>query len=419
MKIFKFGGAATNSFERIKNLSFILSHHKDEKMLIVISAMGKMTNALEKVVEAYFDGRTDDAFSLFQKVKDYHTNQLKYLVTFDWKAATDRINEIFEKVESILRTAPENEYNFYYDQIVSSGELLSSTLISFFLNDEKIKNKWIDVRQILQTDEHYRDAKLDWETSGKKVSEKLLPLFEENNFIITQGFIAATENGDSTTFGREGSDYTAAIFAELLHAESVTIWKDVNGVMNADPKDFPNAETIAELSFKEVIEMAYYGAQVIHPKTIKPLQNNNIPLFVRSFLDLSAEGTVITRKQNNHLPPMIVYKRKQALVTLQTVDFSFVEGAPLNFLYEVLHELRIKPNLSQNDAITLMICIDEIPEKTEKLASAGSELFEVNIQRGLTLLTIRHYTEDYTKMDSDGILMEQRTPVTIQRLIKA
>jgi len=288
------------------------------------------------------------------------------------------------------------------------------------LIEEKIQNKWIDVRDLIRTDDSFRDAKVDWDISRKNVSEKLLPLFEENNFVVTQGFIASTDENESTTLGREGSDYTAAIFAELSDAESVTIWKDVNGVMNADPKDFPDAATIEELSYKEVIEMAYYGAQIIHPKTIKPLQNKNIPLYVKSFLDLRLPGTVITSKQNHHLPPMIVYKRNQVLITLQTTDFSFAEGKPVSLLNEILDELRIKPNLTQNGAITLMICIDDISGKTQKLATLASSVFEVNIQKNLTLLTIRHYTAEYLESFSknDDILLEQRSATTLQRLIK-
>jgi len=247
-----------------------------------------------------------------------------------------------------------------------------------------------------------------------------LPLFKETNLVVTQGFIGSTDENESTTLGREGSDYTAAIFGEILNAESVTIWKDVNGVMNADPKDFKDAITIEELSYKEVIEMAYYGAQVIHPKTIKPLQNKNIPLYVRSFVDLRLSGTVITRKQNHHLPPMIVYKRSQALVTLQTLDFSFVEGKPINSLHGILTDLRIKPNLTQNAAISVMICIDDIAEKTGSFASLASAIFDVQIQKNLTLLTIRHYTPDYVDQLSKDyeVLLEQKTRETVQVLIK-
>ncbi len=420
MKVFKFGGASTNSYERIKNLAHILDYHKDEKILIVISAMGKMTNALEKVADAFYEERNEDALKLFQKIKDYHLNQLKYLITLQWQKATNQLNDFFTEVEWLLHDKPVKDYNYYYDQIVCCGELLSSTLISYFLNEENIANRWIDVRDLIRTDDTFRDGKVDWHISKKFVSEKLIPLFEENNFVVTQGFIASTDENESTTLGREGSDYTAAIFAELSDAESVTIWKDVNGVMNADPKDFRDAVTIEELSYKEVIEMAYYGAQVIHPKTIKPLQNKDIPLYVRSFLDLRLQGTVITDKQNHQLPPMIVHKKNQTLVALQTTDFSFVEGKPIHLLYEILEKLRIKPNLTQNGAITLVICIDDIPEKTEQLAILASSFFNVQIQKGLTLLTVRHYTKEYLQMNESNteIIMEQRTLNTIQRLIR-
>ncbi|HXS56875.1 MAG TPA: aspartate kinase [Hanamia sp.] len=419
MKVFKFGGASTNSLERIAGVAKILEYHKDEKVLIVISAMGKITNALEKVVDAFYEGQNDEALKLFQKIKDYHLNLLKYLITIQWQKATNQLNDFFTEVEWLLHDKPVKDYNYYYDQIVCAGELLSSTLISYFLNEKKLFNQWIDVRDLLRTDNTFRDGKVNWEISKKNVEEKLVPLFNENNFIITQGFIGSTDENESTTLGREGSDYTAAIFAELLNAESVTIWKDVNGVMNADPKDFKDAVTIEELSYKEVIEMSYYGAQVIHPKTIKPLQNNNIPLFVRSFLDLRLSGTVISGKQNHHLPPMIVYKRNQALLTLQTIDFSFAEGDPVNRLYDILNELRIKPNLTQNAAISLMICIDDIADKTEKLALKISSVFDVQIQKNLTLLTIRHYTSADIELFSKNkeIVLEQKTRETVQMLI--
>jgi aspartate kinase len=342
------------------------------------------------------------------------------VVTLQWQKATNQLNDFFTEVEWLLHDKPVKGYNYYYDQIVCSGELLSSTLVSFFLNEKKLFNQWIDVRDLLRTDNTFRDGKVNWKISKKNVEEKLAPLFKENNFVITQGFIGSTDENESTTLGREGSDYTAAIFAELLHAESVTIWKDVNGVMNADPKDFKDAVTIEELSYKEVIEMSYYGAQVIHPKTIKPLQNNNIPLFVRSFLDLRLSGTVITEKQNHHLPPMIVYKRNQALLTLQTLDFSFVEGEPINILHDILDELRIKPNLTQNAAISLMICMDDIVEKTEKLALKLSSVFDVQIQKDLMLLTIRHYDDEtVTNLSKNAeIVMEQKTKETAQMVVK-
>jgi aspartate kinase len=419
MKIFKFGGASTNSFDRIQQLRYILQNHRDEKMLIVISAIGKMTNSLEKVVEEFYEGKNDEALRLFQKVKEYHLNQLKYLVTLQWKKATSQLTDFFTEVEWLLHDKPMKNYDYYYDQVVCCGELLSSTLISYYLNENKIPNEWIDVRDILRTDNTFRQAKVDWEVSRKQAREKLLPLFDNTNFVITQGFIGSTDENESTTLGREGSDFTAAIFAELLDAESVTIWKDVNGVMNADPKDFPEAVTIGELSYKEVIEMAYYGAQVIHPKTIKPLQNKDIPLFVRSFLDLRLTGTVITQKSTTLLPPMIVYKHRQVLLTLQSVDFSFVEGKPTTFLYEVLRKLNIKPNLTQNTAISLIICMDDADKKIQEISQEVSEMFDVSVQKKLTLLTVRHYTDAMIEQLSENkeIILEQKTKDTVQLLM--
>ena len=421
MKVFKFGGASTNSFERIQNMAYILENHKDEKILLIISAMGKMTNALEKVAEAFYEGRNNDALQLFYKIKNYHLNQLKYLITLQWQKATIRLNDIFTEVEWLLHDKAVKDYNYYYDQIVCCGELLSSTLISFFLNERKIPNQWIDVRDLLRTDDTFRDAKVDWNVSKKQVEERLVPLFNQSNFVVTQGFIGSTDENESTTLGREGSDFTAAIFADLLDAESVTIWKDVDGVMNADPKDFKDAISIPELSYKEVIEMAYYGAQVIHPKTIKPLQNKNIPLFVRSFLDLRLTGTVITgEKSAAQLPLIIVYKRNQVLITLQTIDFSFVEGKPTNVLNEILGKANVKANLTQNTAISLMICMDDIPEKTTTVAEKASTIFHVQVQKDLTLLTIRHYNDEMIGQltKSKEVILEQKTKETIQLLMQ-
>lgn len=419
MKVFKFGGASINSFERIQNLVPILKEYQDEKILIVISAMGKITNALEKVTEAFYAGKKEDALQLFEKIKQNHLTLLKYAVTQEWKAATDDLLNFFTEVEWLLHDKPVKDYNYYYDQVVCTGELLSTTVVSYFLNEEKILNKWIDVRDLIRTDDNFRDAMVDWMVTGKKIEEIILPLFNETNLIITQGFIGSTDENESTTLGREGSDYTAAVFANILNAESVTIWKDVEGVMNADPKELP-AVTIAELSYREVIEMAYYGAQVIHPKTIKPLQNKNIPLYVKSFLNKQLTGTVITGKNPHHLPPIIVYKRNQVLITLESKNFSFVEGEPVNTLYEILDEIKIKPNLTQNTAISLFVCADDNPEKIEKVALKTSEIFDVQLERNLTLLTIRHYTGEFLNnlTKNKTIVLQQKTTDTIQMLMR-
>ncbi|HVZ95685.1 MAG TPA: aspartate kinase [Chitinophagaceae bacterium] len=420
MKVFKFGGASIHSFDRVKNLAKILQDYKEEKILIVISAMGKTTNALEKVAGAFYSENKELALQLFSKVKLDHLNLLKYTITRQWEAATHDLNNFFTEAEWLLHDKPAKDYNYYYDQIVCVGELLSTTIISYFLNEEKIPNKWIDVRDLLRTDDNFRDAAIDWPVTSRQIEEKVIPLFEKNNFIITQGFIGSTDENESTTLGREGSDYTAAVFANILNAENVTIWKDVEGVMNADPKDFPAATVIPELSYKEVIEMAYYGAQVIHPKTIKPLQNKNIPLYVKSFLDVRVPGTVISVKNPHHLPSIIVYKRNQVLITFESKDFSFVEGEPVNNLFKILNEVKIKPNLTQNGAISLSVCMDDIPDKIEKIAVQASSVFEVQLEKNLTLLTIRHSTGEYlrTLTENKTIVLQQKTADTIQTLMR-
>ncbi|MEO6134452.1 MAG: aspartate kinase [Ginsengibacter sp.] len=420
MKVFKFGGASINSFDRIKALAEILKQHKDEPLIIVISAMGKTTNGLEKVVDAFFEGRKDDTLNLFSKIKDQHLAQLKYLITLHWEKATSELQNIFTEVEWLLHDQPVKDYHYYYDQIVCAGELLSSTLISYFLMEENLPNKWIDVRDLFRTDNTFRDAKIDWDYTRKNMDERLIPHLENTKWIITQGFIGSTDDNESTTLGREGSDYSAAVFAHLLDAESVTIWKDVPGVMNANPKEFPDAVTIENLSYKEVIEMAYYGAQVIHPKTIKPLRNKNIPLYVKSFIDPNLPGTTIDAKHSTNLPPMIVYKHNQALVTLQSLDYSFVEGSPINHLHEILDEAKLKPNLTQNTAISLLICVDDIPEKLDKIASMAAAIFDVQIQKDLSLLTIRHYTNEVIEKltENKKIVLEQKTELTVQVLMR-
>lgn len=420
MKVFKFGGASINSVERIQNLGKILKVYENEKILIVISAMGKVTNALEKVAESFYEGKKEEGLILFEKIKQNHLATLKYTVTQEWEKATNELLNIFTEVEWLLHDKPVKDYNYYYDQIVCTGEMMSTTILSFYLNEEKIDNRWIDVRDVLRTDDTFRDAMVDWEFTEKQIAEKILPLFNGTNIVITQGFVGSTDENESTTLGREGSDYTAAVFANVLNAESVTIWKDVEGVMNADPKDFSEAVILPGLDYKEVIEMAYYGAQVIHPKTIKPLQNKNIPLLVKCFLDSRLPGTVISGKNPHQLPPIIVYKRNQVLMTLQSKDFSFVEGVPVNQLNEILEQVKIKPTLTQNAAISLLICVDDIPEKIDDAARRFDEIFDVQIEKDLTLLTIRHYTGEFIKKLSENkvIVLEQKTRETIQLLMR-
>jgi aspartate kinase len=421
MKVFKFGGASVNSVERIKNLGKIVKQYKDEKLLIVISAMGKTTNALEKVAEAFFQGKKDEALQLFEQVKQQHLNVAKSLLATEYFPCAVQLKNFFMELVWLVHDKPVRDYDYYYDQVVCIGELLSTSLISFYLAETGIVNKWIDVRDIIRTDDNFRDATIDWEYTRSKAQSVIGALFDDSNIVLTQGFIGSTDENESTTLGREGSDYTAAIFANIMNAESVTIWKDVQSVMNADPKKFPDAQPISELNYNEVIEMAYYGAQVIHPKTIKPLQNKSIPLLVKCFLEPMLPGTIIHNKSlQKQLPAIIVLKEKQAMLEMSSKDFSFVGERHVGILYHLFEKLKIKPNLTQNGAISFLCVLDDRPEKIEKLAIEASEFFDVSVVKELSLLTIRHYNNQLFEKLTEGkkILLRQQTNDTVQALIQ-
>ena len=421
MKVFKFGGASVNSIERVNNLVDIVEANQSSPMVIIVSAMGKTTNALEKVAEAFYRGNKEEALQHFNLVKQMHLNTCKYLLVFRYNACLAQLSDFFTEIEWLLHDKPVRSYDYYYDQIVCLGELLSSCIISHSLNENGIINEWIDVRDSMRTDNNFRDADVIWNVTTEKIRANVLNLMNDNNkIVVTQGFIGATEDNESTTLGREGSDYSAAIFANILDAESLSIWKDVDGVMNADPKTYPEAVLIPELSYTEVIEMAYYGAQVIHPKTIKPLQNKKIPLLVKSFLNSDQPGTIIHQKKNKGLPPIIVIKNNQVLIELNTQDFSFVGEEPLIELYRLFKQLHIKPSLIQTAAISVYVCMDDKPEKIEQLALAASAQFDVQIQKGLSLLTIRHYNEEVlaTLSERKDKVLQQQSAETVQVLFR-
>jgi aspartate kinase len=420
MRVFKFGGASINSVERMKNLALILLSSPDEKILVVISAMGKTTNALEKVAKAFFENKTEEGSSLLNAIKESHLSAAEGLLGKDQPAVEILLRGFFTEIEWLLHGKPQREFDYYYDQIVSVGELLSSTIISFFLNQADISNQWLDVRDIFRTDDNFRDANLDWDFTRKKIMQVVPPIFNNQNIIVTQGFIGSTHENESTTLGREGSDYSAAVFANLLDAENLCIWKDVEGVMNADPKEFPVAKLISKLDYDEVIEMAFYGAQVIHPKTIKPLQNKGIPLYVKCFLDKDLPGTLINTEKPAALPPIIVLKQNQSLLHFHSKDFSFVGEKPIAELYHLFSAIRIKPNLMQCGAVSLLVCLDDQTDKIEKLVSLASILFEVEAEKGLTLLTIRHYSEDILETLTRGkqVILRQQSPETVQVLMR-
>jgi len=413
MKVFKFGGASVSTPERIRSVVGILEKYKGQKLLIVVSAIGKTTNALERITSHFFAGNKDEALRLFEELKQQHLDIATAL-----SLPADLMDEFFTEVEWMLHDKPVRPFDYYYDQIVCTGELFSTSIVAACLNSQGLPVSWVDVRDIIRTDANFRDACIDWSYTESKVKSDILPLFDKVDFVLTQGFIGATDENESTTLGREGSDYTAAVFANLLNAEGQTIWKDVQGVMNADPKLFPDASWIEELDYNEVIEMAYYGAQVIHPKTVKPLQNKHIPLYVRSFLMPDEKGTCISGKRNTNLPPIIVIKTNQALVELSSRDFSFVEEGLTTHVYQLFEELKFQPNLSQNAAVSMLCVVDDQSEKLEQFALMASEFSEVRVKKNLELLTIRHYNEAILSemITGKSVVLRQQTPETVQVL---
>ena len=411
MQVFKFGGASVNSVDRIKNVAGILKQYNDKKILVVISAMGKTTNALEKVVEAFCNNKNEEALSLFEQVKQQHLTTAKYLLVQNALACEQQLLDFFTEVEWLLHDKPVREYDYYYDQVVCCGEMLSTAIVSHYLNE---------AGDIIRTDDNFREATINWEETSHKIDELINPLFQKTNIVLTQGFIGSTDENESTTLGREGSDYTASVFANMLNADGLTIWKDVESVMNADPKKFPEAQPIHELNYNEVIEMAYYGAQVIHPKTIKPLQNKGIPMYVKCFLNPRLQGTVTHSHSVKSLPPIIVLKENQVMMEMSSRDFSFVSEQHTGTLYHLFEKYKLKPNLTQNGAISFTAVLDNWPEKIEKLALEASEIFDVQVTRDLSLLTIRHYTREVFEKLAEGkkIILQQRTPDTVQSLMQ-
>jgi aspartate kinase len=420
MQVFKFGGASVNSVERIKNVGAIVKEFGDENLVIIVSAMGKTTNGLEKVVEAFYNNLPDEALQLFGVIKNQHLTTAKYLLVTQYNACEAQLQEFFTEVEWLLHDKPVREYAYYYDQIICVGELMSTCIVSHFLTETNIVNTWLDVRDVLRTDNNFRDANVDWDYSTKKIMEACTFTSNETKIYITQGFIGATSDNENTTLGREGSDYTAAIFANILQAKNLTIWKDVAAVMNADPKLFNDAVEINQLSYNEVIEMAFYGAQVIHPKTIKPLQNKHIPLQVKCFLDTSLNGTVISNSTVRNLPPIIVQKEKQILVTFTSKDYSFVGQQPMSSLYQWLNLCNIKPTLVQTGAITILLVMDDNDAKVQQLAAMADSIFDIQIQKQLAVLTVRHFTpQSLTSLLQDKeIILQQQTQKTFQALYK-
>lgn len=420
MKVFKFGGASVNSADAVRNVAKILKNTNDTPVLIVISAMGKMTNALENIVKEFIS-ENQNIVSSIEKVKSYHWEIIQNLFPDNSAPVFEKIENLFFELNSKIEENKLNDYDFHYDQIVSFGELISTKIVSEYLNEQGIKNHWLDVRKVLKTDNTFREGKVQWEITREKIQKEVLPLFSDSQFVITQGFIGSTENNDTTTLGREGSDYSGAIFAHCLSAESMTIWKDVPGFLNADPKFYENSIKLDEIPYHEAIELSYYGATIIHPKTIKPIENKRIPLYVKSFINPDKTGSVISHI-NTIKPqvPSFIFKNKQILLSISSKDFSFIAEDSLCEIFGILAKYHVKTNLMQNSAISFSVCIDEKEEIFEDLMKALSEKFNVKYNTGLRLITIRHYTQEVidSVVGKRKILIEQRSRVTAQIVVK-
>lgn len=421
MQVYKFGGASIATPERMKALLPIIKDAK-EQIILVVSALGKTTNALEAVVAAACKGRKEDAHQLVHTIEKTHLDYAKGLLNERYFAEAEKgLNVLFTELQWAVDDADAAKYDYSYDQIVCMGELMSTRIFNFFLLHEALSFQWIDIRDVIRTDTTYRDARVDWAYSEQQARNVIGRCLNEGMNVLTQGFIGATADNTSVTLGREGSDYTAAMLAAMLHAESVTIWKDVEGLQNADPKEFPNTVKIEAITYHEVIEMAYYGAQVIHPKTIKPLQNNNIPLYVKCFTNKDLQGSVITDEVDSMFyPPLIVLKKNQILLQVTTRDFSFITEDNLSNLYRIFHSLNVKVNLIQNAAISFVACIDHDEEKEQQLVKELSKDYKVFRNENVQLLTIRHYTPEvlFDLTRSRYILLEQKTKHIAQVVMK-
>lgn len=416
MKVFKFGGASVKDAEGIKNVYNVLQQVGHEDVLLVISAMGKTTNALEVVIKNYFD-KSAELLASIQEVRKYHNQILLELFEDENHAVFAAVGKIFTDLEAFLKNTKSPNYNYVYDQVVSLGEVVSTTIVSHYFNHVGLKNTWVDVRELIKTDNTYRDAVVDWEATQKNISKGI----KKKNLNITQGFLGSDDNNFTTTLGREGSDYTAAIFAYCLGAESVTIWKDVPGVLNADPRYFDNAVLLNQISYREAIELAFYGATVIHPKTLQPLQRKEIPLFVKSFVNPLLPGTSVS-KGADLIPQTscFIVRKEQLLISLSSLDFSFIMEENISEIFMLLHKYRMKVSLIQNSAISFSVCVDDKFGNFAELKAILSKKFKVTYNDNVSLYTIRHFNEksEATVTTGKEVLVKQTSRETLQIVTK-
>lgn len=421
MRVFKFGGASVKDADAVRNVADVISLYPEDDLVIVISAMGKTTNSLEELVNTYFSG-DKQLPERFEALKAFHFDIIQDLFKDPSHTIYDWTNKQFDALEETLNGEPSNDYDYEYDQIVSRGELLSTTIISAFLNEIGTTNQWVSARKLILTDDNYRDARVDWVATNKAVNENLGPLFKGNgrNIAITQGFIGSSGQ-HTTTLGREGSDYTGAILAYCLEASDLTIWKDVPGVLNADPKWFDNTEKLDSISYREAIELAYYGASVIHPKTIQPLRNKEIPLLVNSFLEPSAEGTIIQLSEDrDDLIPSFIFKMDQVLISISPKDFSFIVEENLSQIFDLFAKARVTINMMQTSAISFSVSVNDDDRRLPPLIKELQQHYHVKYNSGLELVTIRHYDQPTIERVTQGkeLLVEQRSRTTARMVMK-
>lgn len=421
-KIYKFGGASVKDADGIKNLQHILSLHKgDEKLIVVISAMGKTTNLMEQILDAWYYNK-EALPQLCQTLKINHY-QVAYDLGSNSAEIITQLNRFFDKLMQILSEGHSENYDFDYDRIVSFGEYLSTTIISVFLNQMGVNNHWVDACKIIRTDNTYREGRINWEVTSQEVRKQVESIYNSdtsNPVIITQGFIAGTSEKLRTTLGREGSDYTAAIIAYSLDANDVTIWKDVPGLLNADPKLFPDAIKLDAIPYREAIELSYYGASVIHPKTLKPLRDKQIPLYVKSFYQPEEPGSIIKMMKEQTKIPSFIVKKDQILLTIFPKDFSFIGAENLTEIFQIFAANRFKINLMQSSALSFSVCIDNKPQRFQSLKNALSKSYNIKYNDKVELITIRHYNKESIKkvLQNRTPILEQKSRTTLQLIIK-
>ena len=411
MKIFKFGGASVKDADSVKNVLRVLSIQGFERCLIVVSAMGKTTNALERVVEFYFN--KSDYQQEIAKIKEEHIQIARGLFDENHHVFSE-IKLFFDDIESFLRRNKSPNYNFVYDQVVTCGEMISSKILSVYLSDNEMGSQWLDARDFIKTDTNYREGVVNWEETEKNISQ-----LDKAKTYVTQGFVGSDENNFTVSLGREGSDYSAAIFAYCLDAKDMTIWKDVPGVMTGDPRKFENVELLSNISYEEAIEMAYYGASIIHPKTLQPLKQKSIPFFVKSFINPEKAGTKIGISTENQLLESYILKENQVLMRISTRDFSFIAEDHISFIFRELAKRNIKVSLMQNSAISLALCLEDKFNNIDELEAELEQDFNTEIVKNVSLFTIRNARlENLDKLyEGKNVLLEQITKTTVQMII--